>query len=145
MQLSSTDFEELADDMLLRRSRAIRNMNRRFRSTMGVSSSICSWYWNQLDKRFLIPAGFLPKHFLWTLLFLKLYCSETVNALLCDCDEKTFRKWTWIGIGLIGDLDMVRIILPYINLLFKALTNYVIVLRLYGKTEIKNGMVPNVE
>ncbi len=110
MPLSKEDFELLADETILhRRGRQLRRRlrNRRFRAGLGVSSYVCSWYWNQLEKQKLLPKGFQPKHFLWTLLFLKLYSSESVHASICDCDETTFRKWVWIGLKVIGDLDLV--------------------------------------
>ena len=45
---------------------------------------------------------------LWTLAFMKLYDSEAVLAAICRCDEKTFRKWVWQGVDVLGDLDLVR-------------------------------------
>jgi len=110
MPLTKEDFEALADAVILhRRGRALqrRFRNRRFRAGLGVSSYVCSWYWNQLEKEKLLPKGFLPKHFLWTLLFLKIYASEHVHAAMCGCDETTFRKWVWIGLKVIGDLELV--------------------------------------
>ncbi len=109
MPLTSEEFERLADDIFTRRSAKLRlrMRNRRFRSGLGISSHVCSWYWNRLEEERLLPTGFQPKHFIWTLLFMKLYCAESVNAAICGCDEKTFRKWSWLGMQAIGELELV--------------------------------------
>jgi len=109
MPLTSEEFEKLADDIFMQRSAKLRLRmhNRRFRSGLGISSHVCSWYWNRLEEECLLPTGFQPKHFIWTLLFMKLYCAESVNAAICGCDEKTFRKWSWLGMQAIGDLELV--------------------------------------
>jgi len=88
---------ELADEVILHRSPTLHRImsHHRFRSSFGVSPHVCSWYWNKLSQQKLLPERFEPKHFLWTLLFLKLYCSEAVNASLCDCDEKMGMDWHW--------------------------------------------------
>jgi len=124
MPVSSDEFQKLANEVLNRRSSKsrLRKYYRRFRAAMGISPDLCSWYWNQLEKEKLVPTGFLPKHFLWTLLFLKLYCSETINACICDCDKKTFRKWSWIGIKAIVDLDLVSTQISIASSVIKLLT-----------------------
>jgi len=111
MTISSRAIKILADRELINQKSIFRNSKnkRRFRSTLGCSPSLCSWCWNQLQNDKLLPRGFQPKHFLWTLMFLKLYCCESVAAVLCGCDEKTFRKWVWIGIKALGNLDLVSV------------------------------------
>jgi hypothetical protein len=42
---------------------------------------------------------------LWALLLLKLYLPENVNAAMTGPDEKTFRKWSWLVVGLISDIE----------------------------------------
>ena len=58
--------------------------------------------------------GARPEHLLWALLFLKLYELEPVNASLARCDEKTFRKWSWLFVEAIGDLDYIYVSIFYI-------------------------------
>jgi hypothetical protein len=36
---------------------------------------------------------------------LKLYLPENVNAAMTGPDEKTFRKWSWLVVGLISDIE----------------------------------------
>lgn len=88
---------------------------RRFRSLFGVSPSTCAHVWQAMRNE--IPPGGRPIHLLWALLFLKVYSTENVNSLISGADEKTFRKWTWIFVELIADLEVVRncisIRLPY--------------------------------
>jgi len=142
MPLTSDEFERLADEVFLRWSPAlrVRMRNTRFRAGLGVSPYVCSWYWNQLEKEDLLPPGFKPKHFIWTLLFLKLYCSESVHATLCGCDEKTFRKWTWLGVTVLGHLEVVSVqtIVKPNDCMMMA---NCIMHRLSGKIDIKMIMV----
>lgn len=84
---------------------------RRFRSSFGVSPLICEKSWNLLNgKR---PRGSKPVHLLWTFLFLKQYNSEHVNHSIVKADEKTFRKWVWIFIYLLAELDVVNSVYYY--------------------------------
>lgn len=36
-----------------------------------------------------------PKHHLWTLMFAKVYSTETVLSSLAQCTRRTHRKWIW--------------------------------------------------
>lgn len=77
---------------------------RRFRSFFGLSSNICEKVWSMLD----IPNSSEPKHLLWCLLFLKQYNVEEINRGITGADEKTYRKWVWIFVNLIADLNIVN-------------------------------------
>eukprot|EP00171_Calliarthron_tuberculosum_P023605 IDg23605t1 len=77
---------------------------RRFMGLFGVTPEVCCVVWNQLLGK--MPKGAQPHHLLWSLLFLKLYANEHCNRLLSGADEKTFRKWAWIFIGLIAELKV---------------------------------------
>jgi hypothetical protein len=68
---------------------------RRFREFFGVSPLVCQEIWYKVLNQ--LPSGAKAKHLLWTLFFLK------------RSDEKSFRKWTWIFIDLISDLEVVII------------------------------------
>ena len=80
---------------------------RDFHSLFGVSPEVCFDMW----KRCRIPAstGILPKHFLWALLFFKVYGSETVLCALAKASKKTFRKWIWNVIPRIAGMYPVLV------------------------------------
>ena len=83
---------------------------RQFASFFGCTPAVAAAIWNRIEKKDEIDVdpNFTPTKLLWTLLFLKTYLSETVLATLCrGCTEKTLRKWVWIGIDILGDLDLV--------------------------------------
>lgn len=67
---------------------------------------MCTYVWNRATRKGIIPEGFTVTHLLWTLVFLNLYCCETILSILCGCDEKTLRKWVWKGVDMLGNLDM---------------------------------------
>lgn len=78
---------------------------RRFRCFFGITPSMCKIVWELLRER--IPLGAEPKHLLWGLNFLKQYDTEHVRRVIFNSDEKTIRKWSWIFIKLIADLNVV--------------------------------------
>ena len=63
--------------------------------------------WNQIQAKDLAPEGMLVKHLLWALYFLKTYQPEAYTANRCQVDENTYRKWLWIVLDLLGELDLV--------------------------------------
>ena len=79
---------------------------RRFRKIFGVCAETCCKVWNLCVPD--LPETTSPVHLLWTLYFLKQYGLEEVNSAFAQCDEKTFRKWCWIMIKTIAELDLVR-------------------------------------
>jgi hypothetical protein len=88
--------------------RGLEHHVRIFRAHFGVPPRRCARTWNLMLSKNLLPDKAQPKHLMWTFLFLFLYESENVLARMCQCDEKTLRKWTWVFITSIGCLDMVR-------------------------------------
>lgn len=82
-------------------------MMRRFKSFFGVSPSICAIIWEKIKRE--IPSTAEPKHLLWSLNFLKQYHVEHSRTTIFKADEKTIRKWTWIIVELIANLDVVFI------------------------------------
>jgi len=80
----------------------------RFHALFGMSAKLCSWYWQQLDLWGLLPWGFMPEHFLWTIHFLHAYCTEETNCTWFGCTETMFRKWVWQGVAAIGSLRLVH-------------------------------------
>lgn len=79
---------------------------RRFRATFGQSPEICSIVWDKIEEaRQSMPQGAKAIHLLWAMMFFKLYCCEEVHASLAGCDEKTFRKWCWLFVSAIANLE----------------------------------------
>ncbi|KAJ3117946.1 hypothetical protein HK098_006075 [Nowakowskiella sp. JEL0407] len=85
--------------------RTAKTANKRFRALFGITPKICSLIWQSLVSK---PSGSKPEHLLYALLFLKLYDTEHAHHAITGSDEKTFRKWTWIFIELIADLDIIK-------------------------------------
>lgn len=81
---------------------------RRFQSFFGVSPLVCSLIWEKIENA--VPSGGAPKHLLWSLCFLKQYSVEHNRRSLFHADEKTIRKWTWIFVELLSELDVVTFI-----------------------------------
>lgn len=81
---------------------------RRFQSFFGVTPHVCSLIWDKIKHS--IPNGGDPKHVLWCLCFLKQYSVEHCRRSIFHADEKTIRKWTWIFVELLSELDVVTLI-----------------------------------
>jgi len=82
----------------------------RFRSMFGTSPENCARLWKMIDPFASMPNGVHPRHLLWALMFLKLYCAESVLCTLAGgkngaVDEKTFRKWCWLFVESISDMQ----------------------------------------
>lgn len=78
---------------------------RKFRSFFGVSPSVCATVYANLSSVRSVKSR--PKHLLWTLLHLKNYATEHINAALVGVSEKTFRKWCHIFIRLLAYMPVV--------------------------------------
>lgn len=116
VQFSRRAVEALAQKITRRSPALSRSINRRrFRANFGVSAHTVSYLWELLSRRGNLPRGFRPSHLLWTLVFLNLYASEPIAAALCGCDEKTLRKWVWIGVDRLCELELVSH--PYLSYL----------------------------
>ena len=77
----------------------------RFKATFGTTPTVCCIIWDLLITTEYLPDNGRPFHLLWALMFLNLYCAESVHAALADCDEKTFRKWSWLFVDAISYLE----------------------------------------
>jgi hypothetical protein len=75
---------------------------RHFCSHFGTTPRTCATIWEHLMSNG--AHGARPKHLLWALLLFKLYLLENGNAAMTGADEKTFRKWSWLVVGLIIDI-----------------------------------------
>ena len=78
---------------------------RRFRSLFGVSPELCSVIWSRLGGKQVKSGN--PMHLLWALLFLKVYANEDVLSVIAGVSRKTYRKWVWVVVTLLSNLDEV--------------------------------------
>jgi len=80
--------------------------HRKFLAFFGMTPFICTLLWAMLEPLAKMPTGAEPDHLLWSLLFMKVCGTEGINcALVGNPDEKTFRKWAWIFVEAIADLQ----------------------------------------
>lgn len=80
---------------------------RRFKSFFGVSPVVCALTWDII--KFEAPSQSAPNHLLWCLYFLKQYPTEHEMRSLFKADEKTIRKWIWIFLKMLSNLNVVGI------------------------------------
>lgn len=110
-QLCPNDFGLFGAEIMKREPPGVHGpsytFDRRFRSTFGTSSDVCSVLWNMLQPYTTMHQnGIVPHHLLWSLMFLKEYAHETVHcAMVGGVDEKTFRKWSWLFVDAISFLE----------------------------------------
>jgi hypothetical protein len=78
---------------------------RRFKKIFGVTAAVCAKLWILLAAH--LGRDSRPVHLLWTLFFLKHYSVEEVNSAFAQCNEKTFRKWTWLMVEELAKLELV--------------------------------------
>ena len=111
VEVDALVFETLASTIMasLAITVSITTKERRFRACFGTTAHICSQLWS-LCSHLLIAEGAMPVHLLWALLFLKQYNTEEVNASMAGCDEKTFRHWCWLVIGILANMELVMCI-----------------------------------
>lgn len=76
---------------------------RRYKSMFGVSPSICFKIWKLLE----IPPSIKPIHLLWTLNFLKQYNTEHTSKAIFKINEKTYRKYVWIIVEALAEINVV--------------------------------------
>jgi len=81
-------------------------LSRKFRSFFGVSPLVCSIAFNKISEDDDFPEQSKPYHFLWALMFLKIYSTESILAGIAGCTEKTFRKWSWKMLDLLQRLEL---------------------------------------
>lgn len=78
---------------------------RRFRQIYGASPRIIKLLWELLYPD--LPKTARPHGLLHALRFLKTYATEEVSAQAENCDEKTFRKNTWLFVPMLSQLNLV--------------------------------------
>lgn len=95
---------------------------RRFKAFFGVTPHVCSLLWDKIKND--VPNGGDPKHMLWSLSFLKQNAVEHYRRSIFHADEKTIRKWTWVFVELLSNLDVVTLILLKIGKMEIQIENY---------------------
>lgn len=88
-----------------------KEQDRVMRGFFGVPIPVMTNLWNRLEPTVNFQSGALPKHLLWSLLFLKLYSTEEVHCALVGWPtRKTFRKWSWFFLSQIDSVLYVDVI-----------------------------------
>lgn len=86
--------------------------SRQVKALFGVSKTVCELVWNIPFKH---CSRDRPGHLLWVLYFFKSYTTKTVALSLLDCSEKCLRKWLWIVVTKLADIETVSSYLQQIN------------------------------
>ena len=77
-----------------------------FREQFGCALIVVHMVWSLLESRKLIQKEGRIHHLLWALSFMKTYDKEnTMCNLIYIRDSKTFRKWAWLFIDSIAELE----------------------------------------
>jgi hypothetical protein len=71
----------------------------------GIGPDVCGHIWDHVSRYGWKPPNVRPKHLLWTLLFLKVYGTETALSALAKTSRKTFRKWVWLLLPMIAGME----------------------------------------
>ena len=105
--LFESRFRELSSPVINCKSYPSDVWDRQFRAHFGISLPVCSSLWAMLvDGGKLVDAKEI--YLLWTLFFWKHYVSEDVISSRFKTTSKTLRKWVWILIDAIGELEVVN-------------------------------------
>ena len=81
---------------------------RRYITFFGATYEVIYDLWDLIENN--LPSPRNPIHLLWTMMFLKQYNKESTNACKCGCDKKTFRKYVWLYLKIISQLDFVSLL-----------------------------------
>jgi hypothetical protein len=102
MSVTAARFRAEGNEIMQRSRRvSARVEDARFRAHFGTSANICCDLWNMIGA----DRG-KPVHLLWALMLLKLYCAEAVLCTLAGgVHEQTFRKWAWLFVNEISELQ----------------------------------------
>ena len=100
-------FRQLGLEIMKRKKRCTAKTEAmQYKATFGTSPTICETIWCLILIETTLMAGAKPVHLLWALMFMKLYCSESVLAALAGgVHEQTFRKWSWYFVEEIANLQ----------------------------------------
>jgi hypothetical protein len=94
--VSAEEFLQLGDEM----------SGQQRRPANKTELGICSIVWGMIISDTVLVNSAKPVQMLWAFMFMKLYCSKSVLAVLAGgVHEQTFRKWAWYFVELIADLQ----------------------------------------
>ena len=80
--------------------------DRDFREFFGCGCVVATKTYELLAAEDLLPIGGHLEHFLWALMFMKIYGKErNLCTLAGGVDKKTFRKWAWLFVVAIAYLE----------------------------------------
>ena len=80
--------------------------DRKFCALFGCSAVVAMALWTLLLKHSVLPDGGTMTHFLWALIWLKVYAMEDEMKQLCGgADQKTIRKWVHLFVPAIASLN----------------------------------------
>ena len=107
--MNAVDFEQLGFKFIKCGNVKPSTKTRRFVAFFGAVPEHVAILWWELSNsgwfNFSPTRRVKPVHLLMGLHFLRGYHIEEENASFFDCDEKTFRQWSWFIIKGIAKLD----------------------------------------
>ena len=77
----------------------------RFRAVFGCGPLVALVLSGIVLTEPMVISGATVVHMLWALMFLKVCSNKTAMSTMSGVDEKTFRKWPWVLIEAISDLE----------------------------------------
>ena len=83
-------------------SQAKQTQNHQFWELFGCGPGFALNVWNLIFEDF--PEESII-HVMWALMFLKMSGKESAMSSMAGVDEKTYRKWVWIFVFKIADLE----------------------------------------
>ena len=90
MASTSSLFAQVVASVMKRNPKFGVVQDRRFRAHFGVTPNVCSIAWQIVQSQHKLTI--IPEHFLWALMFLKIYLSVHFHATIAGVDEKNFRS-----------------------------------------------------
>jgi hypothetical protein len=110
----AADFRSAGRDIQnrSRRERCDFVEGRSFKEYFGTTATIVCLLWRLLVQHDLLPKKAQVKHLLWALFFMKVYPKQEPACSIAGgsngaVDPKTFRKWVWLFIPAIAELELV--------------------------------------
>ena len=119
--VSTSDFME-ESRLIWRRDwdslRSDKSESREFWENFGCGVNLTHTIWMMMDSRELIPNNGMIHHLLWILSFMKIYGKERMMCHLNFIRNlKTIRKWMWLCIDFIVELESLVVSNLFFNLI----------------------------
>lgn len=84
---------------------ATTTISRRFSAFFGATIHITYVLWCLLAVEVDGPVGGTIAHLLWTMMLMKMYGTVDTMSRVAGVDPGTFRRWTWLFMERIADLN----------------------------------------